>query len=73
MMLVFMHWPHVEVSAFHFLKEYLMGAKKDINEIYFSGCLFIAVMIGLSTGSGAAFVVAFLVLICTSMATSKIR
>lgn len=50
-----------------------MGAKKDLNEIYVKGSLFIAAMIGVSTGSWGAFVISAMVLIGTALATHKIR
>ncbi len=50
-----------------------MGAKNDLNQIYINGSLFIAAMIGVSSGSWGAFVVSAVVLIGTGIVTSKIR
>lgn len=58
---------------FTFVKEFLMGAKNDLNQIYLNGSLFIAAMIGVSTGSWGAFVISAVVLIGTGLATTKIR
>ncbi len=50
-----------------------MGAKNDLNEIYVKGSLILAIMIGISAQSLGAFVVAAVVLLGISVATSKIR
>ena len=65
--------PRVEEVLFTLVKEFRMGAKNDLNQIYINGSLFIAAMIGVSSGSWGAFVVSALVLIGTGIVTSKIR
>lgn len=50
-----------------------MGAKNDLNEIYLSGSVIMAAMIGASAQSWAVFFVALILLVGISAFTGKIR
>ena len=50
-----------------------LGARQKLNVAYFNACLIIAAVIGATTGSGLAFLLALIALVAVGYASGEIR
>ena len=50
-----------------------MSARRKLNGAYLTGCLVVAALVGLATGSGVAFVAALGILMAADLAAGNIR